>query len=655
MKKSLLSLAVLLLTSTWASAQIKTLVPKGITFEHKSDVKTEFKSVKKTAPKKALAENQTYLGPYTTDDLASTKEGLGIPSLPGTIKVGAMLDKTMLAPYKGAKIVGIRVGLCDAADGVVAFAAPVGNGLGKNIFEQEISSTKVGWNEVNVTSDYTIGTDDALLIGFSYKQTSSNYPISTNSKVAYDGCFYCYANLGSGLGWYNMGTDYGSVSVQLIVEKDGGFSKLDGKIEDLYVPKFVKGNETMVYFSGSTNLGATFSSAEYGVKLNGTEIKTFDNTSAETEKKVDVTSVSQYFGGVITLPAANLKAVGEENELTVYIKSVNGQTPENTDDDVLTTKFKIFADSLSHQKQLIEHFTSQYCSACPYGITILETLTKQRSDIAWVSLHGNMSTGNDIYTISDASTYMNYATTGYPTATFNRYYLAPVYGGTNDGNLSFGLGYNTTYATQVAKMFSTVIDYSNKEIPAFTTVDIATTYDETTKTLGIKVSGEGVDNVQKLLGEDAVVTVYLTEDGLVAKQNNNGTYNYKFTHNNVLRKIVSAPLGDAVVWNGNKFEKDYEVTLDKAWTADNMHVVAFISSPLKVSDTYASAYDEVWVNNANSVKLSDATGINNAISSDKAATEVARYSLDGVQLSAPQKGLNIVKMSDGSTMKVMVK
>ena len=34
---------------------------------------------------------------------------------------------------------------------------------------------------------------------------------------------------------------------------------------------------------------------------------------------------------------------------------------------------------------------------------------------------------------------------------------------------------------------------------------------------------------------------------------------------------------------------------------------------------------------------------------------VARYTLDGQKLSAPQKGINIVKYADGRTAKVMVK
>lgn len=37
------------------------------------------------------------------------------------------------------------------------------------------------------------------------------------------------------------------------------------------------------------------------------------------------------------------------------------------------------------------------------------------------------------------------------------------------------------------------------------------------------------------------------------------------------------------------------------------------------------------------------------------AVEVARYSLNGTLLSSPQKGVNIVKMSDGTTRKVIVK
>ena len=49
------------------------------------------------------------------------------------------------------------------------------------------------------------------------------------------------------------------------------------------------------------------------------------------------------------------------------------------------------------------------------------------------------------------------------------------------------------------------------------------------------------------------------------------------------------------------------------------------------------------------------TGIENTFKKETEVYEVARYSVNGARLNAPQRGLNIVKMSDGTTRKVMVK
>ena len=50
----------------------------------------------------------------------------------------------------------------------------------------------------------------------------------------------------------------------------------------------------------------------------------------------------------------------------------------------------------------------------------------------------------------------------------------------------------------------------------------------------------------------------------------------------------------------------------------------------------------------------DATGIDKTTTSTD-VEEVARYSVNGLRLSAPTKGLNIVKYSDGSVKKVTVR
>lgn len=53
------------------------------------------------------------------------------------------------------------------------------------------------------------------------------------------------------------------------------------------------------------------------------------------------------------------------------------------------------------------------------------------------------------------------------------------------------------------------------------------------------------------------------------------------------------------------------------------------------------------------VTVTPATGINGITTGGM--VEVARYTIDGKRISAPQKGINIIRMSDGSTRKVVVK
>ena len=67
-------------------------------------------------------------------------------------------------------------------------------------------------------------------------------------------------------------------------------------------------------------------------------------------------------------------------------------------------------------------------------------------------------------------------------------------------------------------------------------------------------------------------------------------------------------------------------------------------------------YDDYWLSEfgyfENIVEF-DPTGINNVITSND-AKELSRYLINGQRLSAPAKGLNIVKYSDGSVKKVAV-
>ena len=69
--------------------------------------------------------------------------------------------------------------------------------------------------------------------------------------------------------------------------------------------------------------------------------------------------------------------------------------------------------------------------------------------------------------------------------------------------------------------------------------------------------------------------------------------------------------------------------------------------PYGTKDKYLSTTG--WKNFANIVEM-DETAVKEVSASN---TNEAKYSIDGKQFSQPQKGLNILKMSDGTTRKVM--
>ena len=90
----------------------------------------------------------------------------------------------------------------------------------------------------------------------------------------------------------------------------------------------------------------------------------------------------------------------------------------------------------------------------------------------------------------------------------------------------------------------------------------------------------------------------------------------------------------------------------------NMRSDVFDGCDAKKCTVYVpkGTYDDYWLSEfgyfENIVEF-DPTGINNVITSND-AKELSRYSVNGQRLSAPTKGLNIVKYSDGSVKKVAV-
>ena len=605
----------------------------------------------------ALDEGERIMGFYDTDDL-DPNYALCLNTA-GDYEIGTLYPESVIGKFVGGQITKVRIGLGASIGATTLRIYPVTRGddgyIQPAVAEVEVATTQKDWNEITLPTPVTIEPDMDYLFSYTYTEKRNNtFPImvdySVNPGGAVDGGLLIYGNLGQGEGWYNQGTSMGNLCIQAVV-KGGSFIDDDIAVSGLAISqKYFKLGEAadLDYSFDLKNVGdVTPTSYTLNVTLDGEVVETL-------ESPVALSNSSQTYEGKIALPA---EITLGKHTIAVSVATINGEVPtENVDDDQQTLSFCVYNESVPRQFNVVEQFTSINCGWCPTGSEMLSALQDLRDDVAVVAIHSSgMDYGHaipDPYVLPEGDNLAYTFTTGYPTGMFNRYYVDDP-NMNSDGSLALILSWNGS-SQAVAQMFSeSVVDASNS-IPSFANVNIDAEYNEDNRQLTITVSGDAVDGFKDLV-EDAALTVYLTEDNVEGKQINYnvGSSYLNYVHNNVLRSVVNENLyGDPVVWTGdNTYSNEYTVTLDDEWKPENMKVVAFIGRPI----TDDSQLDDVWVNNANMLELGTSTGIAGVTTEGEAAKEVARYSIDGTKVSAPVKGVNVVKMSDGSIKKVIVK
>ncbi len=636
---------------------------------------------KSTPNKIEMEKGEHLLGFYMTDDLPDfTWGGYGITSVPGLMKAGVIFDDDVLGMFRGGEITKVRFAIASLPEVTGFYIYEVSTNY--KVSEEPLVyvdlsdyEAQIGWNEITLPEPITIEEDKYYLMAYEYVQTDTyeneSYPLAVDADLDVDVTptygFILYADwtgydyYGVGAEWISMGSYYGSICIQAVV-KGGQFIDDDITLKNLTASKFAPLEGDLSYNYYIYNNGNEMpTSYSLNVCIDGNVVETLENP-------VELKSSKQKVTASVTLPST---VEGGDHILSIEVASINGNVPtENIDDDVIESSFNVYEGAVDRQMNLIEQFTSVQCGWCPLGTAVLQTMEDNNpGKYAWVAIHCS-GMGDDPFWLTDGSadyieTYSG--VTGYPSASFNRYLYDP--SDVGDGTtIAMGIGYYDYYTETAAELFDDLVNSVYDDLPAFAPVDIETDYDETTRQLTIKVSGEGVTNASDIL-DGQRLTVYLTEDNIVSMQLNYMVDGYEvddYVHNHVLRAILSNEgysWGDELNWmsDGQTYENDYVTTLDDSWVPENMHVVAFICKSFAYDLIppygwwYYSDSDEGYVNNANMAKVSEAsTSISRSVS-DTNATEVARYTMDGRQLSSPAKGLNIVKMSDGTTRKVIVR
>lgn len=650
-------------------------------------------STKKVATRAGsdIADNQRYIN-YSYDE--SYVWPATFPAdTQGAISLGTLFYSDAFKKYEGCKIVGARfyVNIPIGASKVGICHVKIENNtpyVGDILASKEVPSTVAHWNYVWFDEPYKIDTKnfDGLLPYYDFTPSNmsadAGYPIASSGTYAGTCGALAYGDVDgkhdqSSWAWQPiyLGTDGSNLMIQLIIKKeDGNFILHDLVLDKIAMSPFVKNNtKTGLAFTCHNDGRDNITNVKFGIEVDGEKMGTFtyDKTTAGDAFR-EITN-ADYSNIPVGLPINKDWAIGE-HEVTVYPVLVEGKEPEgDLTNDKLTTKFKVYKDNFDRTKNLVEFYTCQMSKYTFFADAVLTKTAKAREDddLAIVSIHGDgqqvnedgsVETLTDVFTVPEANKLAYYSTPSDGSAAFNRYFY-------DNDVINAEKALTVNMAAQdpsdqdnVVGMLNTIIKESAAYYPSFSTVGIDSKLDDATGKLSIKVMGKLINQYQQLIGDDARLTVYLTEDKIIGKQNTGGSIaKPRFTHNYVLRKIVTGTLGDALQTNGNSYENDYEVELDDAWKSKNMHIIAFVSRPMKETEkdgktALASAMNDLWVDNTNMVAVgeSDLTGISNVINWNE-VKEVGRYTIDGQKLNAPTKGINLVKLSNGQTIKVVVK
>ena len=580
------------------------------------------------APKK-IASNQRWVGYYSSDTLADF--GMGVPSYPGENKVGIYLTESILEPYIGMKIVGIRFGLCaDIGQSGVHLHRIVDGIPGQVVASNYVQYGKTGWNQEDFPKPYVIKEGEELAAVFEYTQYSDDedhsYPLSAVKEG--DGSIpiwlWCPYH-GTNYSWNQLDAGGKSMSIQVLVE--GEFPDYSVKPYSFKTVRGLVGGTAVANIKVDNNSAYDISKIGYVVTVDGV-------AGAERTAVVDggiARGKSGYFNADV--PCGATEGV---KDVTVEVTKVDGNNNENTD-RVATGKLNVSSTRFA-RNLCIEEFTTEKGPSCPrlagYLHEYLETADLSR--VYAVCHHAAFYTDWLTQPCDEDLTYLfNDAGSTYaPAMMFNR---------EPDFNSYYASGEmdNVTNPGS-ADDIELLAQYYLNSTDADVKLNMNVAYDEGNNLYKITINGESNNVFDK---ESARLTLYMTEDNIAAKSQKGGGSN--FVHQHVIRQYNTS-WGDPITWTGNSFSKTYEWEVDDTWKKEDIKLVALVNK-YNNKDVLDNR-----IENSIGLSLSEATSIR-SLDADENAVEVARYNAAGQLINGKQKGLNIVKLSNGTTRKVMVR
>ncbi len=529
-----------------------------------------------------------------------------------TIEGAVVLSEDMLAPYVGATVTGVRIGLV-TADGVENLRGWIRSSLeGDNLDVNEAEQAEAGWNNISLSGGIVLA-GEPLVAGFSFTQEKTVKCLSVVGKNNNEARWIAKN------GKWELAKKEGVLSIELVITSD------NLPEHDLEIVSF-KSISPMPCPEGED--------MKFGVSVRNKTLAPISGFDLEYGLgDGEITSLHQdvvlNYGDISTVEFS-ISQAGLATD-TPYLLKVNVICEDDDVSENNTAERYVgwYADSFE-RRVLIEEFTTEECPNCPRAINTLQQCVNAGYGDQMTIVAHHVGFYTDWLTVEEDKAYLWFFD---PTGKEGTYAPAVMLDRTVLEGSSVpvnSIGYFAEFEPVLKKAI---------EIPSFVKVDVASEIRED-DLLNVTVNMEQMP-IFGIVSNDPRVTIYLIEDEIPHRAQA-GISSDSFTHSHVFRACLTDLWGDPIEWTGNQAVKVCSLPLDETWKRENLSVVAFVNE----YDPDNVAACQVFNSN---VSLVGTSGVQLPFATN--VIEETYYNMSGIKVSNPETGIYLrhIRLSDGST------
>ena len=503
-------------------------------------------------------------------------------------------------------------------------------------------------NDVELTTPYVVGSD-GVYIGYALTITDASDGTTKFPVVTFDGqeanSLFVRTSATTEK-WSDLAEEgFGKLALKILIE--GKFSENSASpntMQDLVLVKNGTGKSKLVLFNEGS---AGINSIDYTITTDGV---------AGAEQHLDIDPPVKTMGAqcTINLPVAADAKIGI-TEKTITITKVNGKANE-AENKSATFKLTTVGKQVN-RGIVVEENTGTGCGWCPRGWAGMKKMRdKFGENFVGIAIHQ--------YNDTDPMYCQNYAKInfgGAPTCKIDRNEtIDPFYGSEEDICVDF-----KEALARIATVGISVTGKLNADNTAVTATAIIEPLVSGTYEIAYALIGDG------LTGTASVWKQMNSYYQYVAANVDNDPYLSLFCKGGKYSSTkVTLVYDDVMLASSYNLENANEAKIDplqEGKVVTNTYTLTLPTKPVLKEAIEKAGYTKLAViamiirkdgkiENAAKFYLSnDPAGVEGISENKSELKEVARYTIDGRRISTPQRGLNIIKMSDGSTVKVLVK